>query len=103
MQSCRACFLAKQSMTRRQAKMVQWHPATRFHTVAVDIMETYPTSRNGYGKVVVIGDLSTWLVVTVPVKDESASTIANILFGSVSPYLDRHGVCSATKVSLLCL
>jgi transposase InsO family protein len=80
-QSCRACYLAKQTLTRRQAKMVQWHPPTRFHTVAVAITEVSPTSRNGYGKVVVIRDLFTRLVVAVPVKEESASTIANTLFG----------------------
>jgi Integrase zinc binding domain len=57
-QSCCACYLAKQTLTRRQAKMVQWHPPTRFHTVAVDITEISPTSRNGYGKVIVIRDLS---------------------------------------------
>jgi transposase InsO family protein len=79
-QSCRACYLAKQTLTRRQAKMVQWHPLTRFHTVAVAITEISPTSRNGYGKVVVIRDLFTRLAVAVPVKEESASTIANTLF-----------------------
>jgi transposase InsO family protein len=50
------------------------------HTVTVDIMEISPTSRNRYRKVVVIGDLFTRLVVAVPVKEESASTIANTLF-----------------------
>jgi hypothetical protein len=78
--SCLACSLTKQNPARRQAKMRNWHPRARFHTVATDVREISPTSFSGCSKVAVIGDLVTRFMVAVPLRDEKAETIAKVLF-----------------------
>jgi Integrase core domain len=78
--SCRACHLSKHRLTRRQAKVIEWHPPARFHTVVMDTTEKFPASVRGHKKELVIGDLFTRFVIAIPIKDEAASTIATILF-----------------------
>jgi hypothetical protein len=60
--------------------MRNWHPRARFHTVATDVTEISPTSSSGCSKVSVVGDLFTRFMVAVPLRDEKAETIAEVLF-----------------------
>jgi hypothetical protein len=80
MASCQACSLTKQNPARRQAKMRNWHPRSRFHTVATDVTEISPTSSSGCSKVAVVGDLFTRFMDAVPLRDEKAETIAEVSF-----------------------
>jgi transposase InsO family protein len=79
-QQCFACSMDKLKRTGIQAKMVQHHPQRRFQVVGIDVMEVSPTSRQGNKKVIVIGDLFSRYVVAVAVADESAKTVARVLF-----------------------
>jgi Integrase zinc binding domain/RNase H-like domain found in reverse transcriptase len=78
--SCLACSLTRQTRARRQANMKNWHPRARFDTVAADVTDISPTSSSGCSKVAVIGYLFTRFMVAVPVRDEKAETIAEVLF-----------------------
>jgi hypothetical protein len=79
-QQCFPCSMDKLKRPGKQKKMVQHHPQSRFQVVGIDIMEIYPTSRQGSKKVIVIGDLFPRYVVAVAVADESAKTVAGVLF-----------------------
>jgi hypothetical protein len=78
--SCRACHFSKQRQTRRQAKMVKWHPLARFHTVAMDTTDKSPASVRGHKKLFVIENIFIRCVIAIPITDEIAFTIATILF-----------------------
>jgi Integrase core domain len=75
-----ACSMDKLKRPGIQAKMVKHHPQRRLQIVGIDVMEMSPTSRQGMKKVIVIGDLFSRYVVAVAVADESAKTVAEVLF-----------------------
>ena len=56
-----------------------WHPGRRFQCIAVDIMEVSSQSKTGFKKIIVIGDLFTRYVWAVPVRDETAETLAIVI------------------------
>jgi hypothetical protein len=75
--------------------MVQHHPQRRFQVVDIDAMEMTPTSIQGNKKVIVIGDLFSRYVVAAAVADESAKTVAGVLF--------ERWVASLGRQKIFCL
>jgi transposase InsO family protein len=78
--------------------MQAYHPSRRFEYVAIDIMEVSPQSRDGNKKVIVMGDLFTRFMMAVPVRDETAATVAQtlldrwiLLFGPPEKLLSDQG------------
>jgi transposase InsO family protein len=48
--------------------------------VAMDVLEMSPKTKRGKRKVLVIGDMFSRYVVAVPISDESADTVARVIF-----------------------
>jgi Integrase zinc binding domain/Integrase core domain len=64
----------------KNARLVRYTPSRRFELVALDVTEISPIGRRGEKKVVVVGDVKSRFVIAVPTVNETAATIAEILW-----------------------
>ena len=76
---CPRCAVERMNLPGRQGLMRFWNPSRRFECIAVDVMEVSPASKNGYKKIVVIGDLFTRYFWAAPIKNETAPTLARVI------------------------
>jgi transposase InsO family protein len=100
---------------RKQAKLKNYHASRRFAIVAVDVVEISLTAVDGAKEVLAICDQFTRFVVVVPIKDETAVTVARallqhwiLLFGPPERLLSDNGpdicgevirhLCAATGI-----
>jgi Integrase zinc binding domain len=67
-QQCFACCMDKLETPGKQVKMVLHHPQRRLQVVGIDVMEIYPTCRQGKKEVIMIGDVFSRYVVAVWVQ-----------------------------------
>jgi RNase H-like domain found in reverse transcriptase/Integrase zinc binding domain len=102
-QSCRACYLAKQTLTRRQAKMVQWHPPTRFILWLLTSWRSLLRVGTGTARSLSLETFSRGLWLRFPSKKNLLLRLQIHCLTGGFLYLDLLSVCSATKASLVCL
>ena len=76
---CPHCAIQRLQRPDKQRLLRFSHPDRRFQCVTLDIMQVSPTSKEGNKKVIVMGDLFSRYVWVVPVKYESAKTIAGVI------------------------
>jgi Integrase zinc binding domain len=99
---CLPCATARLGRSgKRNAKMIRYTPTRRFELVALDITELSPPGKNGERKVVVVGDIKSRFMVAMPTANETATTLADILwmrwFSVFGPLLALLGPCEAAE------
>ena len=77
--NCPHCAVQRLHRPTRQGLLRFWHPERKFQCVALDIMEVPPSSREGFKKIFVIGDLSSRYIWAVSIKTKTAKTISKVI------------------------
>ncbi|KAA8495183.1 Transposon Ty3-I Gag-Pol polyprotein [Porphyridium purpureum] len=106
LKECVHCTMERMPrLARVKGILAPFRPVRRFELVAVDVTTVTPESERGFKKVLVIADQFTRYVVCMPMRDESAVTVAEALlegwvyrFGAPERILSDNGAAFAGEV-----
>ena len=83
---CKYCQLNKTNVQLLKPPTVKINIDKPFHLVSVDLINLPRTRRNCIGAMVVVDHCSKWMM-SYPIKNKSAATVANILKTQILPYM----------------